>query len=945
MKLDRWRKVDELFEAALELERGKRAAFLDKACAGDPVLRREVEKMLKFDEQAAGFIEGDVFSIAAGLMSVEGEHLPSEPIAAEKKRSPRKSQQSFTSDSIDNARFIPGDILAERYRIFGLLGRGGMGEVYRADDLKLKQPVALKFLPESLTANGAALARFYKEVSVARQISHRHVCRVYDVGEFEGQHFISMEFVRGEELSSLLKRIGRLPQDKAVEVARQLCAGLAAVHERGVLHRDLKPANIMVDEQGNVRITDFGIAALAAEVNGRESMAGTPAYMSPEQLEGQELTLKSDLYSLGLVLYEVFTGKKAFEASSLSELLRLRRSDTTPTSPVHFVPELDPLVERVIFRCLERDPIKRPVSALQVAAALPGGDPLAAALAAGETPSPEMVAAAPKEGALRPAIAVSLLASFLVMIGTLCVVSKDLALYRRVPLDKSPEVLRDRATEVVKKLGYATPPADSAYGMNIDRSYLSYIRDTDASSSRWEKLRSGQPAAIYFWYRQSPRPFDVSNAGRVGEHTPARNISGMTTLTLDTLGRLRSFYAAPPSRGSSLGDATTPNWSTLFAESGLDPAQLKPVPSTWTPPHESTARAAWDGSYPNHPEFKIHVEAAVYEEKPVYFEIVDAWDQTHEEQVYFGNRTERALGILLLATFITVMLGSAFLAWRNLRLGRGDRKGAIRLTAFVFVVMFLRWLFANHHVTTEDEALNFFSGVQSVLFWACFFWVVYVAFEPFVRRRWPERIISWSRLLAGGFRDPLVGRDILIGAVFGVSLIVCSSYLADLVPQWFGYLPPVPWFDDGATQLLGIRSFAYGMTYQVFASLLQAFMLLFFLFLLYIILRKDWLAALAVWLIVAVGLGLNYESPVGIPFACLGALLIVYVLYRHGLLALISTVFFFHLKIFYPITSEFSAWYAADFVLALLISLALAVYGFYTSLAGQPLFRGALPDE
>ena len=178
-----------------------------------------------------------------------------------------------------------------------------MGEVYRADDLKLKQAVALKFLPASLTANGAALARFYKEVSVARQISHRHVCRVYDVAEYQGEHFISMEFVRGEELSSLLKRIGRLPQDKAIDVARQLCAGLAAVHERGVLHRDLKPANIMLDEHGEVRITDFGIAALAGELDRRE-ISGTPAYMSPEQLEGHELTVKSDIYSLGLVLYE-----------------------------------------------------------------------------------------------------------------------------------------------------------------------------------------------------------------------------------------------------------------------------------------------------------------------------------------------------------------------------------------------------------------------------------------------------------------------------------------------------------------------------------------------------------------------------------------------------------------------------------------------------------------
>ena len=324
MKPDRWRKVDQLFEAALERAPHERAAFLDQACGSDRELRREVEKMLNFDRQAEDFIQTDVFEVAARLITKPGD-------------GPKKRPVSFTSDSIDDARFIPCDVLSDRYRIVGLLGRGGMGEVYRADDLKLKQPVALKFLPASLTADGAALARFYKEVSVARQISHRHVCRVYDVGEYQGEHFISMEFVRGEELSSLLKRIGRLPQDKAIEVSRQLCAGLAAVHERGVLHRDLKPANIMLDEHGEVRITDFGIAALATELDRRE-MSGTPAYMSPEQLEGHELSAKSDIYSLGLVLYEIFTGKRAFEAASLQDLIQLRRSDSTPTSPVSIVP-------------------------------------------------------------------------------------------------------------------------------------------------------------------------------------------------------------------------------------------------------------------------------------------------------------------------------------------------------------------------------------------------------------------------------------------------------------------------------------------------------------------------------------------------------------------------------------------------------------------------------
>src|SRR5256884_3335350 len=279
----------------------------------------------------------------------------------------RARQASSTSfESIDDARFIPGAILADRYRIVGLVGKGGMGEVYRADDLKLGQPVALKFLPEHLLSDGAALPRFHREVRVARQVSHRNVCRVYDIGEVDGRHFLSMEFIKGEELSSLLRRIGRLPQDKAIQIARQICAGLAAAHDVGFLHRDLKPANIMIDGDGNARILDFGLGGLAEEFAEEEVRAGTPAYMSPEQIEGKEQTVQSDIYSLGLVLYELFTGKRAFEAPSLNELIKLRRSNATATTPTSIVKDLDPLIEKIIDRCLQEKPEDRPASALQV---------------------------------------------------------------------------------------------------------------------------------------------------------------------------------------------------------------------------------------------------------------------------------------------------------------------------------------------------------------------------------------------------------------------------------------------------------------------------------------------------------------------------------------------------------------------------------------------------
>jgi serine/threonine-protein kinase len=310
-------------------------------------------------------------------------------------RAPGEATSGLTtlgsSSGTDWGRFAPGTLLAGRFRIVAPLGRGGMGEVYRADDLKLGQTVALKFLPDNLMHDAARLAQFHNEVRVARTIAHRNVCRTYDIGDADGRPFLTMEYVDGEDLSSLLRRIGRFPQEKAIEVARQICAGVAAAHERGVLHRDLKPANVMIDGEGHVRLTDFGLAAVAGSVE--NIRAGTPAYMAPEQLAGREVTARSDIYALGLVLYELFTGKRFFEVKTLDELARLHESATKPT-PTSVVPDLDPTIERAIQGCLERDPARRPASALAVSAALPGGDQLAAALAAGETPSPEMVAAA-----------------------------------------------------------------------------------------------------------------------------------------------------------------------------------------------------------------------------------------------------------------------------------------------------------------------------------------------------------------------------------------------------------------------------------------------------------------------------------------------------------------------------------------------------------------------
>src|SRR4029079_7656179 len=270
-------------------------------------------------------------------------------------------------------------------------------------------------------------------------------CRVYDIGELDGQLFITMEYVDGEDLSVLLRRIGRLPEDKAIDIARQICAGLAAAHERGVLHRDLKPANIMLDGAGRARIMDFSLAAVGEVTDIR---AGTPAYMAPEQLSGQEVTARSDIFALGLVLYEIFTGRRAFDAKNLAELLEQHRAGTL-TAPTAIVRSLDGAIETAIVRRLDPIPARRPGSAIAVSAALPGGDPLAAALAAGETPSPEMVAAAGGEGAALGVAAgvVWLTIAGVAMVATVVLCSKYSCL-QRVPLERPGEVLADRAEEI-----------------------------------------------------------------------------------------------------------------------------------------------------------------------------------------------------------------------------------------------------------------------------------------------------------------------------------------------------------------------------------------------------------------------------------------------------------------------------------------------------------------
>jgi len=855
-------------------------------------------------------------------------------------RTPPSNNPLTSSDPIGGGRFTPGQIIAERYRVVALAGRGGMGEVYRAEDLTLGQVVGLKFLPDTLSQDAAALARFHAEVRTARQVSHPNVCRMFDIGQADGTLFLTMEYVDGEDLASVVRRIGRLSPDKATEIARQICAGLAAAHERGVIHRDLKPANVMLDGAGKIRLMDFGLAGAAASMKGAEVRAGTPAYMAPEQLAGRDVSTKSDIYSLGLILYEILTGKRAFEATTLPELKKLREQGTI-TNPSTLVRDLDPLIERVILRCLENDPEKRPASALQVAAALPGGDPLAAALAAGETPSPQMVAAAGEKTGLSPRVALACFAA--VILGVILYVAvgiKENGL-ARLHAENPPEVLAKKSREIIASLGYSAPPVDRAGGFTYDNDFLAYLEKNSSQRPQWDRVLSEQPPVLRYWFRQSPREMSPDGfwnqsftPGVVTFSDPPPILSGMINLQLDPEGRLLDFQAIPPEKEESPHSSRPADWLPLFTAAGLDPAQFHAVESSWDSLASADTRAAWDGAWPGSGR-PLHIEAAARRGKPVFFVLIGPWTKPQRMNQTERTRADKTSQIIGLSIALVIFVGSIFLAYRNYSRGKGDRQGALRLASLVFALELSICLFRSHFVVTFDTIGVLIFALSTGLFVSAFIWVLYLALEPYVRRNWPQTIISWTRFISGRFRDPLVGRDLLFGVLLGFSWVFTfalgSFFLirAGASPQF-----AIAEFLDGVRE-----SIALGLV-RIVGSIQSTLIFFFLVVLLRALVKNRWVAAAIFVLLFTVPkvLGSDHpliETPIWLVIYGIAAFAVV----RFGLIVLAMAVLTVDVLLNVPITLDFSNWYTARSLCVVLGFVVIAAWGFYTSLAGQRLWK------
>jgi serine/threonine-protein kinase len=826
-------------------------------------------------------------------------------------------------------------VVDTRYRIIGLLGKGGMGEVYRADDLRLGQQVAIKLLPQALATDPQRLMQFHNEVRTARQVSHPNVCRVYDIGDLAvtgGAHqlFLTMENVDGEDLSSLLRRIGRLPEDKALEIARQVCAGLGAAHSRGVVHRDLKPANIMLDSTGQVRLMDFGLAAVGAVSDIR---AGTPAYMAPEQLSGTEVTALSDIFALGLVLYELFTGRRAFQVKTLGELVELHQTGAI-VPPTALVPGLDPAIERAIMRCLAADPTQRPQSAMAVSAALPGGDPLAAAMAAGETPSPQMVAAAGDDSSVLslPMGAAWLVASLLLLV-LVALLANRLTLNAQIPFERSPSTLFDRAKDLETSFGFPTP-TDRASGLWIRSEFLAWLRTGHEAAQAASTLRSGVPPAMIFWYRSSPELI-VPVGNVVTPSDPPFSSTGANTIALDLDGHLLSFeHMTPQLQSATTSASPVMDWAPFFAAANIATNTLTPTTPTYSPRVFADTRLAWTGTWPGRPDVELRVEAGSTLGRPVYFRTFGPWNG--RESGVTPTSGVAAISLLALLVGPALMIAAALFARANVRAGRGDRIGARKLATVAVLAQVVGWVFAAQHIADVNiEQQRLFGTFGKALFGAAMLWLFYLAAEPYVRRTWPHILITWSRLLGGRYRDRMVGRDLLIGAACGVAMTVIS-YGFHLAPEWLAW----PMFEAHTPDmLLGTRALLARVCFQISGAMENAMLGVFGLALLRAFLQKIWAPLGNTWAAFIVATMLfaplaargQFQSGLlafDLTFGVILVFIILGVIFRFGLFAGIVGFFCHFWTWGVAITLDPARPYFETSIVALALVAAIAITGF-----------------
>jgi serine/threonine-protein kinase len=705
--------------------------------------------------------------------------------------------------------FQAGDVLLRQFRIVCQLGRGGMGEVFRAIDEHAGEQVALKFLPANRMANPEALNLLKSEVRNAHLVRSPYVCALHGLymdnegapGQLALPPFIAMQFIEGEDLHTLLKRVERLSGPKVVRIAHELVKGMSAIHAAGILHRDLKPANVMLDVNGTVQILDFGIASVKqASDNDTQVIAGTPAYMAPEA-RSQPATVASDIYALGLLLFELTTGQMA------------SRVIAEGIEPIQILEQYKDQVPRelidAIAVCLRANPAERFQSMDDVLRALPVPAP-----ARSRTESISTIAKSDAVAPFQP-WAIAAVLAFIIIAGigvfqikpkpgsvaaaVLPVASAGDAAVRESPV-RDPTLLDAVANSLARFFGAADDPA-TAHGF--------------AMSARPVKAApAGSQQDLYFWYRSSKAPLEPANAARglTANEPPMR---GVTTINLSAKGELLEAWrqpeagakAAPASPGeipAALRDYLKQD-KRAIGEVILEMKPIAPtaLPAGWTPPAPfAIGTEFWMQPAPAtgaaaRPPLLIAMfgPRVVYMGRPVVSSGVSsapgvatgavpssfAWlDKLISGPTQWLTR-HTASDLAFWWMFAMPVLGLG-LALRNIRLRRCDTRHALRVAAVAAALSLLGWILMTHPAVTGASVRDRWNtGVGLALFVGAQAWISYAAVDPYARLTWKRCLIGYARFTSGWptsiARDAIVGRSILTGVMYGLSLALLLKAL------------------------------------------------------------------------------------------------------------------------------------------------------------------------
>jgi len=467
--------------------------------------------------------------------------------------------------------------------------------------------------------------------------------------------------------------------------------------------------------------------------------------------------------------------------------------------------------------------------------------------------------------------------------------------------------------------------------------YLSYIEKADKTDTRWSHADS----TVHFWYRQTPTYFAVRQIlgggvqGRVNSTDPPMEDIGMIRIDLDPQGRMVYFEEKPTT--ASLAEGTpvpTIDWNKMLTAAGFDPTACKPTQPHRNPPMFADTRMAWTAPMPERPDVTVTVEAAAYHGRLVHFLEEGPW--TPAPGSGSGqSRTEHVSNIFALCILTSLLGGGIVLAWENYRKRRADLGGALRLAGFVLIVSVVTWVIGATHIAADWEAYSLTLELAWASLSALFLWMLYVALEPIARRRMPALLISWNRMLAGNFRDPMIGRDLLAGAALGVFSQVMGS-LHFLYAGLRGLPPPSP--DAGAFVILvgGRTPFAQPFSALV-SSIFNGLAVMLMLVILQMLFRNRWIGAVAFMAIFVARVALQGGTVFDDVIQTIDIALLVMLILRFGLLA-ITIYIFVQQMTNAPITPDTSAWYAWMGFLGVAIIGVMIVYGARTALAGQPVF-------